>query len=216
MPNNVRNIIKMKGIVNLPLFYTNEGKKCFDFNKLIPMPDSLNVPCGSITDEAIIYYVTDKCSIPIGCVDKEKLQIVKDTIFMGAYERTFLRTMESMWNKPERERNDLYEKGRVYVENYKKYGCATWYDWSIINWGTKWNAYSNEQVGDDMIIFSTAWDEPSPIVQKLSEKYPNIEIEHLYADEFEGNKEGYKIYFGGKAVEKSTENMDIYHKCWGR
>lgn len=49
MPNHVRNKVKMTGIANLPLFttktdeYTKEQFTFFDFNKLIPMPESLNI-----------------------------------------------------------------------------------------------------------------------------------------------------------------------------
>lgn len=30
-------------------------------------------------------------------------------------------------------------------ELIKKYGYADWYDWSIANWGTKWNAYNFDE-----------------------------------------------------------------------
>ena len=59
MPNHVRNKVKMTGIVNLPLFttetdkYTKEQFTFFDFNKLIPMPESLNIESGSSEDIAI-------------------------------------------------------------------------------------------------------------------------------------------------------------------
>lgn len=59
MPNHVRNKVKMTGIVNLPLFttktdeYTKEQFTFFDFNKLIPMPESLNIESGSSEDVAI-------------------------------------------------------------------------------------------------------------------------------------------------------------------
>lgn len=39
MPNHVRNVIKMQGIIELPLFRAyDDGSKGFDFNKMIPMP----------------------------------------------------------------------------------------------------------------------------------------------------------------------------------
>lgn len=59
MPNHVRNKVKMTGIANLPLFttktdeYTKEQFTFFDFNKLIPMPESLNIESGSSEDVAI-------------------------------------------------------------------------------------------------------------------------------------------------------------------
>ena len=56
MPNHVKNIVKMEGITKLPLFKTeyDEYEKrdvvCFDFNKIIPMPESLSIESGSMTD----------------------------------------------------------------------------------------------------------------------------------------------------------------------
>jgi len=48
--------------------------------------------------------------------------------------------------------------------NVSKYGYATWYDFNIANWGTKWDAYeiSIEDFDDDSltITFDTAWCPP--------------------------------------------------------
>jgi len=68
MPNNVKNIVKMKGILNLPLFVMEDVVKCFDFNKIIPMPKSLDIESGSMTKECIMYYLTNRCTIPVGCI----------------------------------------------------------------------------------------------------------------------------------------------------
>ena len=62
MPNYVKNRVKMEGIANLPLFREVDGKKHFDFNKLIPMPAELEMEEGSTTEENIIYYLTERCS----------------------------------------------------------------------------------------------------------------------------------------------------------
>lgn len=40
MANHVRNVVKMKGIASLSLFTEEDGHLLFDFNKLIPMPES--------------------------------------------------------------------------------------------------------------------------------------------------------------------------------
>lgn len=42
-----------------------------------------------------------------------------------------------------------------------------WYDWSIENWGTKWNSYDG-YVQDEGISFHTAWGPPAPIVGALA------------------------------------------------
>lgn len=55
MPNYVENRIIMEGIEDLPLYEKWE----FDFNKLIPMPESLNVTAGSTNDEDIYIYLSE-------------------------------------------------------------------------------------------------------------------------------------------------------------
>ena len=80
MPNHVKNVVKMEGITNLPLFVEEDGKKCFDFIKIILMPESLNIESGSMTDECAMYYLTEKCTIPVGCLDAEKMKTAKGII----------------------------------------------------------------------------------------------------------------------------------------
>ena len=58
MPNHVRNIVKMKGITALPVFTEKESwdKKMvmsLDFEKIIPMPESLNVISGTLEMVAV-------------------------------------------------------------------------------------------------------------------------------------------------------------------
>lgn len=228
MPNNVRNIVKMEGIVNLPLFRVEDGVKCFDFNKVIHMPESLSIESGSMTDEYILYYMTEKCTIPVNCIGEEKLKVVRELItntFSNGDEwiRTvFVRVMEKAYKETESKKNEMYQKGKTYLDNYEKYGYTTWYDWCIKYWGTKWNTYSNEQQDEDTIIFKTAWSNPEPVMLKLSEMYPEAVIEHWWADEDMGSNDGYRVYRGGEIVEgdyydlRSNEAYETYIKCWGK
>lgn len=63
-------------------------------------------------------------------------------------------------------------------------GGIDWYEWSIQNWGTKWNAYSDEVLEEDRIVkFDTAWSHPYPVIEALSKKHPDHVIEVAYADE---------------------------------
>ena len=53
MANFVQNVIQMEGISSLPLFTERNGSLEFDFNKLLPMPESLDVEAGSLENVAI-------------------------------------------------------------------------------------------------------------------------------------------------------------------
>ncbi|MCM1220978.1 MAG: hypothetical protein NC548_41480, partial [Lachnospiraceae bacterium] len=98
----------------------------------------------------------------------------------------------------------------------------TWYDWCCENWGTKWNAYCDTVIDDDRISFETAWSTPLPILKKLSETYPDLEIEHWWADEDVGCNVGHAIYKGGKIIEggfvedESNDAYRVYIECWNR
>ena len=78
------------------------------------------------------------------------------------------------------------EKGRElqseYTANKALWGFATWYDWRIINWGTKWNSYSVEFDGDT-IRLQTAYTPPIPVIEKLA-KLIKKNIRMTYRDEF--------------------------------
>ena len=59
-----------------------------------------------------------------------------------------------------------------------------WYHWCIANWGTKWDAYELdiEYLDDEQLelTFSTAWSPPEGIVEKLKEKYPELNFSCFY------------------------------------
>lgn len=215
MPNHVKNIVKMEGITKLPLFETeyDEYEKrdvvCFDFNKIIPMPESLNVESGSME------------TVAIEAVNRKLSQRRYD--FQQAYSRPQMSDEDYQqrlknYGKTEEE---LLELGLQYIANKVRYGATSWYDWCCDNWGTKWNAYSNEQEDEDTIIFETAWSNPEPVMLKLSEMYPEATIEHWWADEDMGSNDGYRVYRGGEIVEGdyhdscSNEAYETYIKCWG-
>ena len=72
-------------------------------------------------------------------------------------------------------------------------GGPNWYDWSVNNWGTKWDAYpaSFHDANEDETInlfstegkFYTAWSPPTPIIRKLQKDYPDYEFTLKYVDE---------------------------------
>lgn len=99
---------------------------------------------------------------------------------------------------------DNIYKGDLSFNDLEKYGKDNWYDWSIENWGTKWNAYEAERAleFDNFIVFYTAWAAPHPVIEKLSDMYPEIQITHCWADEDIGYNCGKVDYKGGEVIDE--------------
>ena len=162
-------------------------------------------------------------SIQLQELDEKKLRVVSALVgnqFSSKWpEEVFRRVSEWMNGASDMEKDKAYADGRQYVSNYEKYGAATWYGWSIRNWGTKWNAGETVILDCDTIQFDTAWSNPAPIVQKLGELYPALRIEHWWADEDVGSNTGHRILFdGGERVEcfeRDKDALEIFTKCWG-
>lgn len=98
-------------------------------------------------------------------------------------------------------------------------GVICWRPWSIENWGTKWNAYEMSieprengltelrENGLTELRFDTAWSHPYPVIEALSKKFPEAEIQISYADEDLGYNLGkYEILNGAR---RDLEDLDF-------
>lgn len=212
MPNYVRNKIVMPGIKHLPLF--NE-KGDFDFNRIVPMPDPLNIVEGAISDDAIVVYLTDS-GTALFTDDKASLAKAAGVISPGQIYSQI---------KPSAPLNgealsELFALGQRLVENFQKYGARSWYDWCRREWGTKWNACETTVEDDDTVIFDTAWEPPLPVLAKLSEMYPEVEIEVWCADEAPCEAMLYASIQDGQVAEdpydpETPEGPALYEDLWG-
>jgi hypothetical protein len=87
-----------------------------------------------------------------------------------------------------------------------------WYEWRIENWGTKWNPENStvDRTSDTTMTawFDTAWSPPIPIIQKLSELFPTLEI--MIEFEEEGLEfSGYKTFKSGTVIaEEDVEDTE--------
>ena len=90
------------------------------------------------------------------------------------------------------------QEGRLAIENLKKYGHKDWYGWSNANWGTKWNAYDQQELEFGTIQFDTAWSTPYPVMEALAKKYHNLTFEVKFADEDLGSNCGAYKFEGGQ------------------
>lgn len=85
------------------------------------------------------------------------------------------------------------------------------YNWSISNWGTKWDLIELEvQKEGDMIqyYFKTAWSPPIAWVKKASEKFPNL----LFINEYQEAAEllpGIEVFMKGCLVELNFPEDDL-------
>lgn len=90
-----------------------------------------------------------------------------------------------------------------------------WYNWNTENWGTKWSAYSCEQLSINIFKFETAWSSVSKIVTAMSQKFPDLTIKYTWADEDSGYNCGTAIYKNGLVEQNipeggSKEAYEIY------
>ena len=136
MPNHVINLINLKGDKNkitemLEAIKADEfGIGSVDFEKVIPMPESLRIESGSKTDKGLRAYkdFIEVLTFDGANADMDLLNIPEEK------ENRFLSMRTDI-------KRDEWELGRQAFRNEKMYGEPTWYDWAIKNWGTKWNSY---------------------------------------------------------------------------
>jgi len=173
MPNHTANNFTVTGPKDDVLRFVAQIKGTdseIDFNKVLPIPDELrgtSSPSRIMTQEEI-----DK----IWADWREK----KNKGEVGSFE------MERPMG--------LGITQAKYDEFILKYGYADWYDWSIFNWGTKWNAYDvtewsineghwNGENSSATIYYETAWSPATALWLNVSKDYPTLDFYHEFADE---------------------------------
>ncbi len=246
MPNHVKNIIRFSENASQDkideLFQTVVGvdkhdEPIFDFNALIPMPESLNIEAGSVTQQAIKLYramqLSQKCMDETAAekatrvykiaelfqkrIDKEgnKIYILGQTSC-----RDIRKIPELLQRYIDNDGKEIYALGKKACKNIEQYGYADWYDWRIANWGTKWNSYDVTINKDEReVAFHTAWSFPGPIAAALTERFPDVDFIWDYADEDAGYGTGEFMYEGGEIsyIELdggSDEAYQMYISCW--
>ena len=96
----------------------------------------------------------------------------------------------------------FYRNGNLGTAEREKYGSNNWYDWSINNWGTKWNScesvitYKDEE--DLHYVFQTAWSPAIPVIKKLAEMF-DVEVKLVFVCEC--GECGRIIFDNGKMIE---------------
>ena len=241
MPNWVVNKIEFSGTqenINKVLDIIKGDENIIDFNKLIPMPKSLKLTSGSITNTAIVYALNRKG-------DEERNKIIKQLkntrcSFYGNYYNTikdiddervkrglehFNSDSKSLYDKAIYEElgiKTFEDLGNAYISNILELGYDTWYDWCCAKWGTKWGASESYMETENTLMFSTAWSAPFPIFKKLAEichEY-NVEFAGKWADEDTGCNTGVFECHDGEfwydyMENQSNDAYEIYVELWG-
>jgi hypothetical protein len=210
MPNHVAQQLSIIGEEAPTILQRIAGNdEAVDFNNVIPMPKELDI-ADTVDGRMGLAVITGRCDefLAYHWVSEKG---VRNAVEFAAYV--------------ERERPHAIDLARQYVSNQQKFGHATWYDWCIANWGTKWNAYfvlDPEYVtGGAMIRFSTAWSPATPVIARLSEIFPLAKLTLRYFDEC-WNFAGEALFEAGEADEdcfdpdqNDPKTRRIYHYVYG-
>ena len=191
-----------------------DDQETLDFNLIIPMPETLKSTTSGGDANLGIEVLTGK---------------PKPCLFAGFGSHSYL---DSQWIRDlgitnidelrawtEKVRPDDIEAGKAAIVAHRETGFYDWYDWSIANWGTKWNSYNFSMDNDDVpdrlsFRFDTAWSFPGPIFEKLARIFPTVRFECTCFDEgwfFAG-----RGAFNGEPVFEIVEPTDeLYEAVYG-
>lgn len=220
MPNWVKNKIILgnsefgQRLIDKYTILNSDTKEIeFDFNKAIEMPKELEIEFSSKSDSALSLYLTRiNPFITYYGLDSDKLVEVEYNNLINKFKsKSIMATSFTLSLDKINElvlkynEEDLLSLGKRQVDNVVKYNAINWYDWSINNWGTKWNA-SNFKIYDNnkILMFETAWDPACEIIIEISKQNPDIKFAFLYSDEAIGTHVGYLLLKAGHIDFKGT------------
>ena len=155
---------KMKEFYSIGIKLNINNEMSFRFSNIFPMPEKI------------------KNTVSPSSSAKNKKWMNEDEV---AAERES-KISDVLGTKPSIElipcENNTPEKCKALIEEY---GADNWYDWNISNYGTKWDAESvlgDIEVSDGEFItsFDTAWSPPSTFLEKLQNKFPELDIRCSY------------------------------------
>lgn len=97
-------------------------------------------------------------------------------------------------------------------KNLVKYGYATWYDWCLENWGTKWSDSETDVLYADSnfieIYFQSAWSPPIEAFKYISTLFPTLTFVLGYQEQGFGFV-GACAYHNGNSFESYSEEISI-------
>ena len=131
MPNHVTNRLNLIGEQSridelLDKIKNDElGRGTIDFNKIIPMPEALDIESGSVESDAIKEYLKATCPITddygVNKLEPETYRSIVDKLDSKFYVKyTDQKIMETNLKAPNA--SELIKQGQIYVDNLLNYG----------------------------------------------------------------------------------------------
>ena len=167
-----------------------------DFNKIIPMPESLDIESGSRTRKGLELFqafMVESMAVSFTSLNNARSEAENAKSVLDLVDK-YVKMAD---NDPE-----IFELGKQAYMNIEQYGVPTWYDWCYREWGTKWNAYGHERIDDNTIEFQTAWGGVPELMEKMSAQHPGIEFDYMYADEDWGYNVGKYSFLNGECTHE--------------
>jgi hypothetical protein len=196
MPNHTANNFTVTGpVADVKRFLQQAAGSDTElsFNSLIPLPTVLKA-----------------VSSPVRIQPQEEIN--------ATWDEWYKRKDEGKLEKWELEQGRPFGLGitqDTYNTLMKEYGVSNWYDWSVLNWGTKWDCYDVREwsiaVADTemtaTIYYETAWSPATQVWLTVSQQYPTLTFFHEYADEG-GGFLGDETIHNGTVIEENEYDWD--------
>lgn len=168
-----------------------------DFNKIVQMPESLNIESDS-------YLMPLENQFSYDTRFKDHLDKIRQVFSHHLSEA------ESKKNK-----NNFLKA----VENYIDHGHASWYTWCKENWGVKWNSSECERIDEHTFDFITPWNGVPKLIKIMSEKFKEVVINYQFSSEDIGCNCGRGRFQDGKSDFITHKNgtvaaYELAFKLW--
>lgn len=92
----------------------------------------------------------------------------------------------------------------------EEHGATNWYDWNILNYGTKWGDVDTELTVDHEdyleFVFRSAWSPAIKLAEKISQEFKAKVVLKHYS--FENMDEGKLVFTNGRCVEQVWKELN--------
>lgn len=238
MPNWVINRLILEGEEAsniLKEYLTKDGNDNFDFdfNKIKKMPEDLKIEKSSRSSDGLKLYIASINPLvsDFSWVDKKVKPNDFFKIMISIFKRDCIDNIERyilknseislLIKKYDKDLEAILNLGKKVFDNYKNYGVPDWYEWSILNWGCKWNTCNTVLLDDKSVSFDTPWSPSVEAINTFSKKHTNLKITYEYAEEQTGFYSGRITYENGAILSNvefepfSKEAYEMSFSLWG-